>query len=139
MSNYVEQFRESYNRVLLGTLSDRDFFDAFYERFIESSPIVKEKFKNTDMAKQKKILMESMFHLLDFFATREFSSHMRRIARTHSKSEKNISPELYDLWLEVLIKTLREFDTEFNKDIELAWRLVLSPGITFLKFEYESN
>lgn len=48
----------------------------------------------------------------------------------------DIHPELYDLWLECLIETVAEFDDGFRDEVELAWRLVLSPGIVYMKFKY---
>lgn len=49
----------------------------------------------------------------------------------------NIKPYLYHLWFECLIDTVREFDPLFSDDVELAWRLTLSSGITYMKFGYD--
>ena len=134
--DYLELFHKSYKRILQSTLDDKDFFEVFYHKFVSSSALVKEKFRNTDMKKQKSMLKDSLLHLLDFFATHKVDDYMLNIARIHSKSHHDISPELYDLWLDSLVSTLQEFDPDFNSNIELAWRIVLSPGITFMKFHY---
>ena len=49
--SYEKQFDNSYERVKKIVKNDRCFFDAFYDRFIQSSPEVAEQFKHTDMQK----------------------------------------------------------------------------------------
>lgn len=51
----------------------------------------------------------------------------------------DIAPRLYDLWLETLIDTARDFDEQFDEEVELAWRLVLTPGIVYMKFYYDRD
>jgi hypothetical protein len=41
------------------------------------------------------------------------------------------------MWLESLIKTVADYDPEFDLDVELSWRVVLSSGITYMKFKYD--
>ena len=130
-------FDESYERVLKIKRGKKSFFDSFYEKFIQSSPIVKEHFKNTDMLHQKQMLKKSFYSLLVFYASNHADDYLEKTALVHSKHKHNISPELYDLWLENLIDTVKEYDPRFNEEIELAWRLVLSAGITYMKFKYD--
>ena len=40
-------------------------------------------------------------------------------------------------WLESLIETVQLFDSRFTEEIELAWRVVLAPGIAYMKFKYD--
>ncbi len=90
------------------------------------------------MATQKLMLQESLAHMENFFATKgEADGPIEKVSRIHSKAEKNIKPHLYDLWLECLIDTVRDYDSEFNQDVELAWRMVMASGITFMKFKYD--
>lgn len=46
-------------------------------------------------------------------------------ARTHDHHHLDIKPELYDLWLESLICTAQEFDSQWSDAIEFAWRKIL--------------
>ena len=46
-------------------------------------------------------------------------------------------PELYEAWLDSLIATARESDPDFDDELELAWRVVLAPGIAYMKFRYD--
>ena len=56
---------------------------------------------------------------------------------TTVKKNAAIPPDLYDVWLECLMQTLKEFDPEYSSEVELSWRVVLAPGITYMKFKYD--
>ncbi|BES70070.1 globin [Marinobacter nanhaiticus D15-8W] len=135
--SFEEIFDESYNRVLLATPENTEFFEAFYQRFLRSSPEVRQLFRNTDMAGQRRMLKKSFFSLVAFYASGAIDNVLRRIAYIHSARELNIKPYLYDLWLECLIDTVKAYDPECRDEVELAWRLILSPGITYMKFGYD--
>ncbi|MEN8131187.1 MAG: globin [Pseudomonadota bacterium] len=137
--NYEETFDKSYKRVMSTSRHSTSFFDAFYDRFIKSSPIVAQHFSNTDMERQKTMLKKSFYSLFAFYATNISDDYIEKIADRHGKKELNIELDLYDLWLENLIDTVRDYDPDFNKEIELAWRLVLSAGITYMKFRHAAN
>lgn len=62
--------------------------------------------------------------------------YLEYIARLHDRHHFNIEPDLYDLWLEALIDTVREFDNEFDAEIERAWRSVMSYGIEYMTSRY---
>ena len=68
--NLEEIFNDSYERVLGATKDTDIFFRCFYDRFISSSPLIKEKFKDTDMDKQKKMVPKAFYHILQFFLKR---------------------------------------------------------------------
>ena len=137
MIDYEDVFNTSYWRT---TRTEKDgiaFLDAFYRRFQGASPVVKGKFKHTDMAVQRQMLQESLLHMCSFFVSKVADDRILDITRIHSKTNMNIEPYLYDLWLECLIETVRQYDPEFRQEIELAWRLVMAPGITYMKFHYD--
>ncbi|WP_404362587.1 globin [Marinobacter sp.] len=136
MTSYEEIFDESYERVVRETRGDVDFFEAFYERFLDADPAVREKFRWTDMTDQRRILKKSFYSLVVFYVSGTPDLPLENIARSHSARGLDIRPELYDLWLECLVDTVREYDPQADDEIELAWRLVLSSGITYMKFQY---
>ncbi|OMH30802.1 globin [Motiliproteus sp. MSK22-1] len=129
-------FDSSYSRVLAVTYNKQGFFETFYQRFVVADEKVSELFKNTDMARQQKLLESSVYFLRDFYTTSYADDVLQKIAILHSKRVLDIPPALYDLWLEVLLSTVSDFDPLFDENIELAWRLVLSAGITFMKFKH---
>jgi hypothetical protein len=89
------------------------------------------------MPRQKKMLYQSLRHMVDFSVERRASEALRRIAERHSKSQIDIDPGLYDTWLDSLIETAQMFDPRFSEEIELSWRVVLAPGIVYMKFRYD--
>ena len=134
--SYDIYFDESYKRIVTAPVTDKDFFALFYQKFIVSSPEVAALLANTDITKQARMLKKSFYSLLVFYASNAADDYLEVIARTHSRAKMAIPPYLYDLWLEVLIETVKECDPDFCPDVELAWRLVLAGGITYMKFKY---
>jgi hemoglobin-like flavoprotein len=133
MIDFEETFNDSYERIL-GLHNDGDvFIDKFYGRFTSSSPEVKEKFKNTNMENQKKMLKQSLFQMMTFYTTKRDSDYMRDIASIHGKKGRDIPPELYELWLESLLETVKEMDPKYDREVGLAWKMILSMGITYMK------
>lgn len=132
-----ELFCESYERACCSTR----FYKRFYEIFIGSNKEVAEKFKNTDFNKQERMLRLSLNMLITVSSrdVPEIKVHLERIAKTHSKSEMDIRPELYGLWMNTLINTLEEFDKKFDTKLERIWRRVLSFGITYMVQRYDST
>jgi hemoglobin-like flavoprotein len=111
-------------------LASGDFIQAFYERFLSSSPEVARRFEHTDFAKQRTVLKNSLYSMAIFaLGVPQAQAHLELIAERHSRRGLDISPSLYTLWLETLVRTAREFDPEFNAQVELAWRGLLGAGI----------
>lgn len=134
--SYESIFDQSYERVVKKTVNGESFFSAFYRNFVASSPEIRQKFANTDMEKQQKMLKKSFYSLLVFYGSGSVDEVLEKIAESHSAKALNIKPEFYDLWLRALVETLPVYDEHFSDDVELAWRLVLSGGITYMKFKY---
>lgn len=133
MIDFDEVFRKSYERALGHRTSQKnEFFTRFYERFIAASPVVEEKFAAIDMQMQKAMLKQSIYHLLNLFSTKKITDTLVEVAHRHDPEHADIPPELYLLWLECLIDTVREFDPAFDEEVELAWRMVCSQGIAFM-------
>jgi len=134
--DYEQIFDQSFERCL-NCKQPVPFFRSFYSRYLLADPRVAQAFHNTEMAKQETMLEKSFYRLLMFYTTNCTDDYIEHIAVRHNCQHLNISPELYDLWLTALLETVPEFDPLFDDNIELAWRLVLSPGITYMKFKYD--
>ncbi|GGO82029.1 globin [Marinobacterium nitratireducens] len=132
-------FDRSYERVLSHEVDGRAFFEGFYDAFLAASDEVAEKFHDTDMDRQQAMLMKSFYHLLSFYASNNADYYLDRVAISHNRHHINIRPALYDLWLDTLILTVRRFDPECCDETELAWRLVMTPGIVYMKFHYNRD
>ena len=131
MKDYRRLFDMSYQRAI--SPNYEIFFKHFYDKLISSDANIAVLFSNTDMDRQFKMLMQSMTHIISFAATMESNEEINRIAELHGKDNLKISTEIYDLWLECLIDTVREHDPEFDHQIETAWRVTMSPGLEYMK------
>jgi hemoglobin-like flavoprotein len=111
-----------------------DFFDRFYDRFLASSPKVRGKFALTDFVRQKRALRAS-FHYMLLAAQDEEKGpdrYLKDLAEMHSRRQYDIGSELYDLWLDALLATVRECDPGFGPDVEAAWESVMLVGIHYM-------
>ena len=109
----------------------------FYEIFLMSSDEVADKFRNTDMATQERVLMASFYlMMLGHDGQVDGKAHYERLATLHDRAHLDIRPELYDLWLDCLVEAVAEFDPEFSDPVEKAWREMMAPGIRFMKTGY---
>ncbi len=109
----------------------------FYEIFLMSSDEVAEKFRNTDMESQERILMTSFYLMMLGDAERaEGKAHYERLATLHDRNHLDIRPELYDLWLDCLLQAVQEFDPEYCDEVKNAWCEMMGPGLRFMKAHY---
>lgn len=112
------------------------FFEDFYRRFIDASDEVRAKFANTDMQKQVRMLEDSLLVVAVAVQGEEGSparSDLPRIAARHSQKDLDIRPELYDLFLDRLLDTVRTHDPRFTSAIEAAWRQTMAVGIEYMR------
>src|SRR5579864_7090983 len=119
--------------------SNSEFFTVFYRLLITTSDEAASKFRNTDMAAQVHVLQSSVAFLLNFFIRNRQDEYLVQVAERHSKRGVDVRPELYSVWLDCLIETVREFDPKFNGDVATAWRVVFSKGIEFMTSRYEGE
>ncbi len=131
----ISRFDDSFTRIFgdgVGiTETGESFFVRFYEHFLDSSPAVRALFATTDMPRQVTMLRRSTYELVTFYVTGVLGEPLRRIAQVHQ--HLNLTPELYDVWLDALVATVHEFDDQCDELTEYAWRLAMSPGITYMK------
>lgn len=115
------------------------FLDAFYQRFVASSDEVRAKFAKTDMMHQVRVLEDTLFVVANAVQGEEGSparSDLPRLAERHSRRDLGIRPELYDLFLECLIVTVRTHDPKFTPEVEAAWRETMGFGIDYMRKHY---
>ena len=122
---------QSYGRCC----ASADFFDDFYASFLSSSPAVREKFVKTDMTAQKQLLRAGILNLV-LFARGMPDTKLQALGKSHSRGHLDIRPELYDLWIAALLKTIGQHDRQLEKEDLQAWRTVLNKGIDVIKSHY---
>jgi truncated hemoglobin YjbI len=127
-------FNESYQRLFgdAVTLSHESdvFFERFYSHFL-ADPLIAELFASTDMTAQVKMLRDSFFQLITFHMINKPLPSLERLAAQHSRLQ--VSIEMFDIWLNALITTVKEMDDQCDLATEMAWRWALTPGITYMK------
>ena len=137
MTRYDQVFAESYRRVLGEGSYNPDFISEFYRIFFSKSQAVADKFANTDMNVQKTMLHDSLDILVEFYKSGIITKGLERLGKIHGKQQHDIPKDLYSLWLDSLVEALYQISPEFTKEEELAWRLVMAPGIAYIQFMYD--
>lgn len=137
MKDYRALFHDSHLRLVNDRDEYRDFLAAFYERFVAASPAAAAHFEGTDMVRQRRMLARSLTEIIEFSETGVASDYLRQVAQRHSRDERDVGPELYRTWLDCLVATMRDFQPEADDETELAWRVVLTPGVAYMRFRYD--
>lgn len=128
-------FLASLNRCL----AEPGFVAGFYERFLRSSREVREKFRDTDMPRQIRVLADSLYVVANAVQGEEGSiarSELPRLAARHSRSDLDIAPHLYELWTDCLVACAKATDPEFDAETEAAWRETLAFGVRYMTERY---
>ena len=125
---------ELYNNSFEHCMAQEGFLLYFYDLFIGSSSEVREKFRNTDLKRQVRILRKSLYVLtMAAVGTAEAEAELHRLGDSHGKAGMNIDPSMYDLWLDCLMRAVKTYDLAWNPEVEESWRAVLRPHIETLK------
>ena len=118
-----------FNQSLSRCTKDPQFMDIFYQKFIAESEQVRAYFINTDMDKQKAMLLHSLANMVIAYDRPEILSD---VAIKHDARHLNIVPELYVNWLECLIQAAKVTDPLFDSEVEGSWRKIMQNGIDYL-------
>ena len=137
MQDYLELFTESHKRATTARVDGKEFLEKFYEMFIGRSEEIAEKFKNTDMQRQREHLHMSLNHMIYFSIDRRASEELLRVGRMHGGANLNIRPGLYEDWLDSLLDAVKLFDGDYDQEVDLAWRVILAPGVAYMKNQYD--
>ena len=130
----IELVRQSFGRC---TVTD-EFLVTFYDVLTRSSDEIKTLFAQTDMPRQRRLLKEALIYLISYPAGNEFSrQRVIELGNSHSRAGLNVRPELYEIWVDSLIKSIRRHDEHFTPALDAAWRRILAPGIAAMIARYE--
>ncbi len=119
-------------------MGDPRFLDRFYDRFLASSPKVRERFAHTDFVRQKRALRASLWMMLLAAEDPERGPgrHLSHLAEEHGARRLDIGAELYDLWLDSLLATVAECDPAHDPGVREAWEQVMMVGIRYMVTRY---
>lgn len=113
----------------------QSFFDTFYRIFLASSPEVRAKFASTDMPAQKLLLRQGIMNIV-LYARGMPDTKLKALGCSHSRKGMDIHPELYTLWTQALLQTVKEHDPEASEAILRAWHEVIQLGVSVILKEY---
>lgn len=136
MTDYLKKFQDSYQRVMATEQNGKDFFAAFYDNFIANDKRIADKFRNTDMPRQRQMLKDSLDQMLYFSIDKCSSETIEHIAARHGPAGVDIPPIFYDIWMDSLLATVKHYDPDYNRDTDIAWRVNMAPGIALMKALY---
>jgi hemoglobin-like flavoprotein len=133
-SNALRTVESSYARCLNKT----GFLNRFYEIFMASHPEVKPHFAHTDLNTQIQLLRHGLMSVFMFAEQNPIGQKaLTRIRESHKRTKLDIAPHLYQYWTDSLIKTVSEYDGQFDTELERAWRQVIQPATDYIKSGYE--
>lgn len=124
----VESASASYTRCQKAP----DFFRAFYNRFLASDPAIPPYFATTKFDKQEKLLQHGLSMLI-IHARRSNPHLLGRLVERHGTRGLAIPARLYPVFLDSLLATVQEFDSQCDAAVLEAWRVTLAPGIELMR------
>lgn len=111
------------------------FFADFYDRFMGSSTEIRAMFVDTDMKQQRHLLRNGIMQLI-LHARGMPDTKLRALGKSHSRGGYNIRPDMYGVWLDALLDTVRKHDPDYSEEVGVAWRRALQPGIELIRSAY---
>ncbi len=129
----LAEVKDSYSRCCVNP----KFFDLFYDNFLASHPTIAPMFAKTDMTKQKTLLRQGLSMMFMHLGGNSVgTTGVDRIAESHSKKKMNIDPNLYDYWINSLVKSVKACDEKMTPALEGEWRKILRTGVDRIVSQY---
>jgi hemoglobin-like flavoprotein len=124
----MSEVMESFHRVC-----NKEFAGRFYDIFLDADPRIKPLFKHTDFERQSELLLHGIFVLLEYAEGKAVGElAIQRLGELHSRKRMDVTPDMYPIWVNCLIKTLAETDPRFSPELETKWRKALKKGIDIM-------
>lgn len=129
MSVDYEAVQASYDRCL----QDETFFDTFYDLFLKKSEEIPPMFANTDFRKQKQMVRISVRMMIRLgLGEPQTQQAIEKLGELHSSRDRDVRPELYELWLNALCESVKQHDPEYTPELEQKWRDTMKSGIDLM-------
>ena len=116
----------------------KSFVTAFYVRLMEASEDIRKKFEHIDMDAQAEILAHAIVMSFLFVDKNQKSAArcLNNVRESHNRHNLDISPELYDVWLECMIETVAVCDPQSTKTLLADWHTVMTVAVEHIREGY---
>lgn len=126
-----------FDASLARCLADEAFLTRFYELFVETSPEIAEKFRDTNFERQRRAMGASLYVIVLALEQGEAALiYLEQIAKQHARGDLDVSPGMYDPWRACLLQSVKEYDPMYSDEIEQAWRGAAEFAIDFMRKRY---
>ena len=58
--------------------------------------------------------------------------------QSHDKNLMTIDQNLYQYWINSLVKTVKQCDKEYSPDLERSWQKILRTGVDHITAQYDA-
>jgi hemoglobin-like flavoprotein len=95
-------------------------------------------FEHTNFYRQKRALQASLHGMLLHARGHNPTNdpYLLEVAVRHSRGQLSIGAELYDLWLDSLLTSVKEHDPKSTPEVMAAWEQTMTLGIQFFLSHY---
>ncbi len=126
-----------FDTSLARCLAEEAFLTRFYELFVESSPAIAEKFRDTDFERQRRAMGASLYVIvLALEQGKAAMIYLDQVAKQHGHEDLDVPPEMYDAWRDCLLQAVKEYDPMYADGIEQAWRRAADFAIEIMRKRY---
>ena len=130
----VSVVKASYSRCL-----SAEMLAEFYRRLLGKYPLAQRMFKGSHMGRVQQKLGESLLFLIANATSPEIlRDKLEHVAAVHSKSQRNVKPEMYTAFIQTMMSTIAYYDPEFDNHVKKAWLQILPVPIRFMMSRYDS-
>lgn len=120
---------DSYRRCI----AHSGFFDHFYDKLFDRDENIRKMFDKVDLDKQKTMIRKAVTTLImKKSGVQAANLSLMSIANSHGKNGLGVTPEMYAVWIDCLIQTVKEMDNAFTPELGAAWRNTLESGVGFI-------
>ena len=126
----AKRVHESYTRA-----GGAAMIPVFYDKLINASSEIKEKFDQVDMNAQSNFLAHAIVMSFLFVDPdhQVAARTINNVRLSHNHEHLNIEPHLYDTWLSCLIETVAECDPDANEQLLIDWHKVMLVAVNHIK------
>lgn len=113
--------------------TNSEFYDTFYDIFIQQSQEIRDTFRGIDMDAQKKVLRDGLTFLIGYSKGKKFATEkIRKLGKNHSRDKINVPFYLYAIWVESFLTAAEQYDPEFSEATKASWKQALVKGIDLM-------